>query len=111
MNRVSEEDLFIAFRLAYYGSNKSLAPDLENFRRAYTAILPMLTAQADELNVPNFDTDSGKVLDSRPMPDFMNKYIDAGDSACKDPDGCLTELAVLQRFWRSHRPTKVGQAP
>lgn len=45
MNRVSEEDLFNVFRLAYYGSNKSLAPELESFRRAYSA-LSYITVQA-----------------------------------------------------------------
>lgn len=32
------DELFNTFRLAYYGSNKSLAPELESFRRAYRAI-------------------------------------------------------------------------
>lgn len=35
---VSETDAFNAFRTAYYGANKSLAPDLEAFRRGFAAL-------------------------------------------------------------------------
>jgi hypothetical protein len=54
----TEEELFNIFRLAYYGSNKSLAPELESFRRAYRAIAthPHSPDAADSARVMDEDS-------------------------------------------------------
>jgi len=36
---------------------------------------------------------------------FPKAFVpEQGDRVCQEADGCPTERAVLQRFWRAHQP-------
>lgn len=69
---VSETEAFNAFRTAYYGANKSLAPDLEAFRRGFAALTaiwhnrPAQDQHPDDIAVDAFaDAMKAKLAEAR----------------------------------------------